>query len=106
MATQRAYARRKVRENVKEEAPHQATQVVVDPLAEKVNNTEFRSTFKFLYKSMNSQDNRKYVVPLNPNMGTATSRLRDFTRMILWSFMVLWLIKILNCSLMRLTMCG
>ena len=30
---------------------------------------------------MMAQENRKVVVPVNPNMGTTTARVRDFKRM-------------------------
>jgi len=54
---------------------------LVDPLAEQVTNANFRTTFKGLAEALMAQDNRDIVVPVNPNIGTATSRVRDFNRM-------------------------
>ncbi|WMV41072.1 hypothetical protein MTR67_034457 [Solanum verrucosum] len=77
----RAYARRNAGENANREAPPQAPQVPVDPLAEQVTNVEFRDAFQVLAQAMNTQANREVVAPVNRNVGTTTTRVRDFTRM-------------------------
>ncbi|WMV18812.1 hypothetical protein MTR67_012197, partial [Solanum verrucosum] len=63
--------------NVEREAPHEALQVLIDPLAELVTNLEFRAALEVF-----RQANRDVVVPVNPNVGTLTTKARDFTRMI------------------------
>ncbi|WMV49705.1 hypothetical protein MTR67_043090 [Solanum verrucosum] len=75
MAPLRAYVRRNVNQNVDQEAPQEAPQLPIDPLAEQVTNVEFRVAFKVL-----AQANREVVVHVNPNVGTMTTRMRDFTR--------------------------
>ena len=46
-----------------------------------MSNVEFRATFHVLAQAMTTQQNREISVAVNPNVGTTTSRVRDFTRM-------------------------
>uniref|UniRef100_M1DHJ3 Gag-pol protein n=1 Tax=Solanum tuberosum TaxID=4113 RepID=M1DHJ3_SOLTU len=77
MAPRRAYVRRNAGDNVEREYP----QVLVDTLVKQVTNTEFRVDFQVLAHAMTTQVNREVVVPKYPNVGTTTTRVRDFTRM-------------------------
>ena len=59
----------------------EAPQVLVDPFAEQVNNSEFKAFFQVLDQSMMAQAKREVMVPMNPNVGIVATRVRDFTRM-------------------------
>ncbi|XP_049391774.1 uncharacterized protein LOC125856304 [Solanum stenotomum] len=81
MATQRSYARRSARENMEQEAPTEAPQVQINPLAEHVSNMEFRATFQVLAQAVTVRANREVVVLTSSNVNSAASRVRYFTRM-------------------------
>lgn len=63
MARQRAYIRRNVTENVKQEASSQDPQVLVDPFVDKMTTVEFKDAFQVLPQSMMTQSNREVLVP-------------------------------------------
>ncbi|KAG5629727.1 hypothetical protein H5410_001444, partial [Solanum commersonii] len=58
-----------------------APQILADPLAEQLTNAEFQAAFQVLAQAMMAQANRESMVPVNPNMGTMATRVREFTRM-------------------------
>ena len=53
----------------------------INPLAMHAFNDEFRSSIHALSYVMMSQENRKVMSPMNPNMGMTTTRVGGFTRM-------------------------
>uniref|UniRef100_M1DN91 Integrase core domain containing protein n=1 Tax=Solanum tuberosum TaxID=4113 RepID=M1DN91_SOLTU len=55
----RTYVMRNANGNMEREAPCQAPQVLVNPLAEQVTNAEFRATFQVLDQVMTAQANRE-----------------------------------------------
>uniref|UniRef100_M1DJU4 Zinc knuckle family protein n=1 Tax=Solanum tuberosum TaxID=4113 RepID=M1DJU4_SOLTU len=78
MAPRRAYMRRNADENVESEVP----QVLVNLLAEQVTHAELRVSFQVLSQAMEAQANRNaFNALVNPNVGTTTTRIWDFTRM-------------------------
>lgn len=46
-----------------------------------MTNPIFRDVFQVLVQAVKSQANKEVPIPTNPNIGTITSRVRDFTRM-------------------------
>ena len=50
-------------------------------LAKKVTNAELRDDFQVFAQVMITQSNSEVAVPMNPNVGKAASRIRDFIRM-------------------------
>ncbi|XP_049368639.1 uncharacterized protein LOC125833518 [Solanum verrucosum] len=68
-------------ENVEQKAALLAPEVLVHPLAKQVTNTKVRVAFQVLAQPMTTQTNREVAVPVNPNVGTVASRVKDFTRM-------------------------
>ena len=75
MAPRRACVSRCMNENMEQEAHPQAPQVPVCPMVMQVTNVKFRVALKVLAES-----NRKFLVLVNYNMGTTSSRVRKFTR--------------------------
>ncbi|WMV29202.1 hypothetical protein MTR67_022587 [Solanum verrucosum] len=81
MANTKVNARRNEEDMVDQEVPPQAPQASIDPLGENVTNAEFRLTLQILAQAMMAQVNREVVTPMNPIVGTTTSRVRDFMTM-------------------------
>uniref|UniRef100_M1DB14 Gag-pol polyprotein n=1 Tax=Solanum tuberosum TaxID=4113 RepID=M1DB14_SOLTU len=78
MAPRRAYVRNNTgNDNVEPEVPH----VLTDPFAKEVTHVKFQVTFQVLAQAMMAQANRDYNAPVNLNVGTVETRIRDFTRM-------------------------
>ena len=75
MTTRRDYAGIKVRESEEQLVHPQAPQVPVCPMVMQVTNVKFRVALK-----VSAQSNRKFLVLVNSNMGTTSSRVRKFTR--------------------------
>lgn len=73
---------------MQQEASSQSPQVSFDPFVEQMTNVVFRDAFQVLSQAMMTQFNRELVVPINLNVGTTTSKVRDFTRMDPPEFMV------------------
>lgn len=46
-----------------------------------MTNPIFRDVFQVLVQAVKSQANKEVPIPTNPNIGTITSRVRDFTQM-------------------------
>uniref|UniRef100_M1E137 Cen12_3 n=1 Tax=Solanum tuberosum TaxID=4113 RepID=M1E137_SOLTU len=78
MTTTRASARRNEEDNLDQEVSPQA---LSDPLEQNITNVEIKSDFQLLAQVMMEQANREVAAPVNPNMGTAASRMRDFIKM-------------------------
>lgn len=71
-----------------------------------MTNEDFRATFDVLAQDMMSQANREVAVFMNPNRGTVTSRVRDFTRLNSLDFMVPRLSNKLKNLFIKFTMWG
>lgn len=81
MATRTENSRSNGGETVNQTNITKDPQVPLDPSTDKVNNADFRTSFQVLSHAMKDQANREVAVPLNPNVGSVATRVRDFTRM-------------------------
>ncbi|WMV58090.1 hypothetical protein MTR67_051475 [Solanum verrucosum] len=82
MTTSRAYVERNEEDNMEQEVPLQAPpQAPISPIGENVTNEEVRSAFLMLAQVMKTLVSQEVVAPVNPIIGRAILRMRDFGRM-------------------------
>lgn len=74
--------------------------VLVNPLALQVTDMKFRAALPIFSYALRAQDNRKFSVSMNKNMGTPASRYREFTRMSPQEFHGSKVVKVLKILLM------